>query len=71
MIYLLTAMGLPPGDNSTVHIYTPTIHRTIQNKQYTERHKNVGRVRAMPAGYTLAFTLQLTKKHGKSSVKGS
>jgi len=32
MIYLLTAVGLTAGDRSTVHIYTQTIHRTIQNK---------------------------------------
>ena len=30
MIYLLTAIGLSPGGNSTVHIYTQTIHRTTQ-----------------------------------------
>jgi len=28
MIYLLTEIGLTPGGNSTVHIYTQTIHRT-------------------------------------------
>jgi hypothetical protein len=28
MIYLLTAIGFPPGDSSAVHIYTQTIHRT-------------------------------------------
>jgi len=33
MIYLLNAIGLPPGGSSTVHIYTQTIHRTTQNKQ--------------------------------------
>ena len=33
MIYLLTAIGLSPGGSSTVHIYTQTIHRKIQNKQ--------------------------------------
>ena len=36
-----TAIGLPPGSSSTVHIYTQTIRRTTQNKQYTEQHKNV------------------------------
>ena len=30
IIYLLTAIGLPPGDSSTVHIYTQTIPRTTQ-----------------------------------------
>jgi len=48
MIYLLTAIGLSPGGRSTVHIYTQTIHRTIQNKQYIEQHNNFGRVRAVP-----------------------
>jgi hypothetical protein len=38
MIYLLTAIGLSPGGRSTVHIYTQTIHRTTQNKQYIEQH---------------------------------
>ena len=48
MIYLLTAIGLSPGGRSTVHIYTQTIHRTIQNKQYIEQHNNFGSVRAVP-----------------------
>ena len=48
LIYLLTAIGLSPGGSSTVHIYTQTIHRTTQNKQYTEQHYNDGRVRAVP-----------------------
>ena len=30
MIYLLTAIGLTPGGNSTVQIYTHTVHRTTQ-----------------------------------------
>jgi uncharacterized integral membrane protein len=47
-IYLLTAIGLSPGGSSTLHIYTQTIHRTIQNKQYIEQHNNLGRVRAVP-----------------------
>jgi hypothetical protein len=48
MIYLLTAIGLSPGGSSTVHIYTQTIHRTIQNKQYIVQHNNFGRVRVVP-----------------------
>jgi hypothetical protein len=48
MIYLSPAIGLPPVGSSTVHIYTQTIHRTTQNKQYIEQHKNFGRVRALP-----------------------
>jgi hypothetical protein len=36
MIYL-TAIGLPPGGSSTVHIYTQTIHRTTQSTQTVHR----------------------------------
>ena len=42
MIYLSTAIGLSPGGSSTVHIYTQTVHRTTQNKQYIEQHNNLG-----------------------------
>ena len=70
MIYL-TAFGLPSGGSSTVHIYTQTIRRTTQNKQYIEKHKNFGRLRAVPClcGLYLAFALQLRRKHGKPSVR--
>jgi len=71
MIYLLTVIGLSPGGSSTVHIYTQTIHRTTQNKQYTKQHNNLGECGPCPvlASYTLAFALQLRKKHGKTSVR--
>ena len=71
MIYLLTAIGLPPGGSSTVHIYTQTVHRTTQNKQYIEQHNNLGECGPCPVLYrfTLAFALQLRKKHGKTSVR--
>jgi hypothetical protein len=36
MIYL-TAIGLPRGSSSTVHIYTQTIHRTTQSTQTVHR----------------------------------
>jgi len=45
---MLTAIGLSPGDSSTVHIYTQTVHRTTQNKQYIEQKKKFGRGRAVP-----------------------
>jgi hypothetical protein len=65
MKYLLTATGKRPGGSSTVHIHTQTIHRTTQNKQYTEQHKNYEECGPCPvfAGFTLAFALQLRKKH--------
>jgi hypothetical protein len=51
MIYLLTAIGLTPGDSCTVHIYTQTIqndtkqtiHRTIHRA--TQIWKSAGRAR--------------------------
>jgi len=71
MIYLLTAIGLSPGGSSTVHIYTQTVHRTTQNKQYIEQHNNLGECGTCPvlARFTLAFALQLRKKQGKTSVR--
>jgi len=48
LVYISTAVELTPGGSSTVHIYTQTIHRTIQNKQYIEQHDNFGRVQAVP-----------------------
>jgi hypothetical protein len=77
LIYLLTAIGLTPGGSSTVHIYTQTVHRTTQLTTL------VGRLRTQSgknnweecgpcpvfASYTLAFVLQLRKKHGKTSVR--
>jgi len=36
MIYI-TTIGLPPGDSSTVHIYTQTIHGTTQSTQTIHR----------------------------------
>jgi hypothetical protein len=47
-MYLLTAVGYPPGGSSTIHIYTQTVYRTTENKQYVEQHNIFGRVRAVP-----------------------
>ena len=48
MINLSTAIGLTPGGSSTVHIYTQTVHRTTQKKQYVHRTtQQFGRVRAV------------------------
>jgi hypothetical protein len=40
MIYL-TAIGLPPGGSSTVHIYTQTIHRTTQSTQNNTQNNTI------------------------------
>ena len=37
MIYLLTAVGLTPGGNNTVHIYTQTGHSTAVQHKFTHR----------------------------------
>ena len=68
MIYLLTAIGLSPGGSSTVHIYTQTIHRTIQNKQYIEQQHNFGRVWAVPLSW-LVIPWHLPYSRGKSTEK--
>jgi hypothetical protein len=65
MIYIyicLTAIGLTPGDSSTSHIYTQTVH-IIQRKEIWE-------VRAVPifASYTLVFALQLREKNWKPQL---
>jgi len=39
---------LSPGGSSTVHIYTQTVHRTTQNKQYIEQHNNLGKCGPCP-----------------------
>ena len=64
MIYLLTAIGLTPGGSSTVHIYTQTVHNTINNLT----GKSAGRAPSL-LNYTLAFALQLRKKRGQTSVR--
>jgi uncharacterized integral membrane protein len=39
MTYLLTAIGLTTGGSSTIHIYTQTIHRTMQWKRIPNTKK--------------------------------
>jgi hypothetical protein len=79
-IYLLTAIGLTSGGSSTVHIYTQTIHRTTQLKTLVGRlsgirtqsgQSNCEQCGPSPvfASYTVAFALQLRKRHGKTSVR--
>jgi len=70
----LTAIGLTPGDSSTVHINTQTIHRTTQSAQTIHRTTQLtNKEECGPcpvfASYNLAFALQLRKKHGKTSVR--
>jgi hypothetical protein len=66
LIYLLTAIGFTPSGNITVHIHTQTIyvHRTTQLTNW-----EACGLCPVFASYTLAFALQLRKKHGKTSVR--
>ena len=78
-IYLLTAIGLPRGGSCTIHIYTQTVHRTTQNKQYVEQHKiweqykNFGIVRAVPrlGELYLGICLATEEKAWKPLSQGS
>jgi len=80
MIYLLPAIGLTPGGSSTVHIYTQTIHRTTQLTNLFGRLPGIRNQSGQTnweecvpcpvfASYTLTFSLQLRKKHGKILVR--
>ena len=53
-IIYLTAIGLPPGGSSTVHIYTQTIH------EQHNRHKTIHRATQLIRG-----TTQLRKSAGR------
>jgi hypothetical protein len=62
--------------NNTENGTKQTLHRTTQkfieqHKKYIEQHKNLEKCGLCPifAGFTLAFALQLRKKHGKTSVR--
>ena len=70
----LTAIGLSSGGSSTVHIYTKTVHRTTQSTQTIHRTTQFTSLEeCVPcpvfAKYTLAFALQLRKKHGNTSIR--
>jgi hypothetical protein len=58
---------------STVHIYTKPINRTTQSKQYTEKHKNFGIMRAVPLLGELYLGICLTteEKARKNLSQGS
>jgi len=67
MIYLLTAIGLSPCGSSTVHIYTQTIHRTIQHKEYIEQHNNWKSAGSAPSWLVIPWHLPYNR--GKSTEK--
>ena len=69
MIYLLTAIGLSPG--GSIHLHTNNTQNNTNNNRTRQVTTNVEECGPWPvfASFTLAFALQLSKKHGKTSVK--
>ena len=69
MIYLLTAIGLSPRDST--HLHTNNKQNNTNNNRTTQIQTNVEECGPCPvfASFTLAFALQLRKKHGKTSGK--
>jgi len=69
MIYLLTAIGLSPG--SSTHLHIKNTQNNTNNNRTTQIQANVEECGPCPifASFTLAFALQLRKKHGKTSVR--
>ena len=69
MIYLLTAIGFSPGGST--HLHTSNTQNNTNNNRITQIQTNVEECGPCPvfAGFTLAFALQLRKKHGKTSVR--
>jgi len=68
IIHLLTAIGLSPG--SSTHLHTNNTQNNTNNRT-TQMQTNVEECGPCPvfASFTLAFALQLRKKHGKTSVR--
>jgi hypothetical protein len=69
MIYLLTAIGLSPGGST--HLHTNNTENNTNNNRTTQITSNVEECGPCPvfASFTLAFALQLRKKHKKPSVR--
>jgi uncharacterized protein YqfB (UPF0267 family) len=75
LIYLLTAIELSPGGSTHLHTNNTqnntNNNRTTHNNRSTQITNNVEECGPCPvfASFTLAFALQLRKKHGKTTVK--
>jgi hypothetical protein len=68
LIYLSTAIGLTPGGSTHLHTNS-TQNITINNKTTQITNLEVCWLCPVFANYTLAFAVQLGKKHGKTSVR--
>jgi hypothetical protein len=69
MIYLLTAVGLSPVGST--HLLTNNTENNKNDNRKTQITNNVEECGPYPlfASFTLAFALQLRKKHGKFSFR--
>jgi uncharacterized protein YqfB (UPF0267 family) len=69
LIYLLTAVGLSPSGST--HLHTNNTQNNTNNNRTTQITNNVEGCEPCPvfASFTLAFALQLRKKHGKTTVR--
>ena len=70
MIYLLTAVGLSPGDSK--HLHTNNTYNNTNNNRTIQITTNVEECGPCPvfASFTTAFALQLRKKNGKNLSQG-
>jgi len=67
-IYLLTAVGLSPGGSTHLHTNTQNNRNNNRTTQITTNFEKCGPCPVF-ASFTLAFALQMRKKHGKTSVR--
>ena len=67
-IYLLTAIRLSPGGSTHSHTNNTQNNTNNRTKQITTNVEKWGPCPVF-ASFTLAFALQLRKKHGKTSVR--
>jgi hypothetical protein len=69
LIYLLTAIELSPGGST--HLHTNSTQNNTNNNRTTQLTTNVEECGPCPVftSFTLAFALQLRKKHGKTPVR--
>ena len=69
MIYLLTAVGLSPGGST--HLHTTRTQNNANSNRTKQITSNVEECGLCPvfASFTLAFALQLRKKHRKTLVR--
>ena len=65
----LTAIGLSPGGST--HLHTNNTQNNTNNNRTTQITTNVEECGPCPVftSFTLAFAVQLRKKHGKTSIR--